>query len=91
MANETHDWYLREWADHLGKRQAGLVNDLGWLKSRASKVWNGEQPYRRDTVNEISQWLGIEPFELLMHPREALALRQFRESAAIIAGSAKQP
>lgn len=80
------DWYLREWAEHLGLRQAGLVNDLGWDKARASFVWNGKQPYRRDIVNEVSRWLGIEPYELLMHPEEALAIRDLRALAKSIAG-----
>ncbi|MGZ3272408.1 MAG: hypothetical protein ACXU82_03630 [Caulobacteraceae bacterium] len=81
------DWYLQEWMTHFGKRQADLVNELGWLKGRASKFWNGQHSYRREIINEISAWLGIEPFELLMHPVEALALRQLRQTAAtIVAG-----
>jgi transcriptional regulator with XRE-family HTH domain len=78
------DWFLREWLTHFGKRQAALVNELGWNKQRASYVWNSRQSYRREVVNEIAQWLGIRPFELLMPPREALALRRLRETAAAI-------
>ncbi len=79
------DWYLREWLTHLGKRQASLVNELGWDKARANYVWHGRIPYRRDVVNEISKWLGIHPFELLMPPLEAIALRSLRETALAIA------
>lgn len=69
---------------HLGKRQAALVNELGWDKSKAHIVWHSKQPYRRDLVNEISTWLSIRPYELLMSPNEALALRRLRETAALI-------
>ena len=69
---------------HFGKRQVALVNELGWNKSRAHFVWHNLQPYRRETVNELASWLGIQPFELLMRPPEALALRRLRETAAFI-------
>lgn len=79
------NWYLREWLEHFGKRQASLVNELGWDKSRANFVFHGKQPYRREIVNEIAAWLDIEPYELLMPPGEALALRSLREAARTIA------
>ena len=78
------DWHLRGWMKHLGRKQADLVRDLGWEKARASKVYNSRTEYRRETVNELASWLGIQPFELLMRPEEAMALRQLRETAAII-------
>lgn len=81
------DWHLQEWLEHFGKRQASLVNELGWDKARASFVFNGKQPYRRETVNEVARWLDIEPYELLMPPSEALALRQLRTAAQSIAAS----
>lgn len=84
----THDWYLLEWMDHFEKRQADLVKDRGWLKGRVSKFLNGEHQYRRDILNELADWLGIEPFELLMRPAEAVALRQLRETAALIVAGA---
>ena len=80
-----NDWHLQEWLAHFGKRQVSLVNELGWDKARASFVWNGRQPYRRPLVNEVARWLGIRPFELLMPPREALALRRLRNTALAIA------
>lgn len=82
-ANEP-DWYLQEWAAELGKKQADLVSDLGWLKNAAHRIWHGKQPYRRDILNQVARWLNIEPFELLMPPKEALSLRRLRESAAAI-------
>lgn len=78
------DWRLREWLAWFGKRQASLVNELGWTKNRAHIVWHSDQPYRRQEVNLIARWLGIKPFELLMTPREAMALRALRQSAQTI-------
>lgn len=79
------DWHLQAWMRHFGKRQASLVSELGWLKGRASKVWNGVIGYRREIVVELADWLKIRPYELLMPPEEALALRNIRESAQTIA------
>lgn len=78
------DWYLADWMTHFGKRQAALVNELGWSKGRAHYVWHGNTPYTRDVVVALADWLGIRPFELLMPPHEALALRRLRETAAMI-------
>ncbi len=71
---------------HLGKRQADLVKELGWAKGRANKFYHGQHSYRRDIVNELSAWLGIAPYELLMAPDEALRLRRLREAAMEVAG-----
>jgi hypothetical protein len=85
------DWRLREWMAHFGKIQADLSKELGWTKNRAHVVWHGTQPYRREIVNEVAAWLGIKPFELLMLPREALALRRMRENAAVIVSDRDAP
>jgi hypothetical protein len=88
MGRESQDWFLREWAQHRGKRQAALVGELGFTKNPAHKIWHGKQPYRRELVNTLAAWLEIEPYELLMLPEEALALRRLRETAAqIVANS----
>lgn len=68
-----------------GKRQAALVNELGWSKNKANKIWHGEQTYKRELVNELAAWLGIEHYELLMPPGQALALRRLKETAKVIA------
>jgi hypothetical protein len=81
------NWYLQEWMAHFEKRQSALVNELGWQKARASKYWHSGHPYRRDIVNEIAGWLGIEPFELLMPPERAFAYRKLYASAEDILAS----
>ena len=79
------DWFVQEWMALADKKQADMIRELGWTRRKASEVYNGEQPYKRDLVNEVSGWLGIEPFELLMPPAEALQLRQLRDAAYAIA------
>lgn len=78
------DWYLRDWAERLGKKQADLVTELGWHKNAAHRIWHGRQPYRRDILNQVARWLDLKPYELLMPPEEAEAIRQVRAGAAII-------
>lgn len=80
-----HRWYLSEWASAQGKRQADAQRDLNWNKGTTSLLWNGLQRYTQDLVEEASIWLDIEPYELLMHPDEAMALRRLRETAFQIA------
>jgi len=84
MAEPIKDWFLKEWMTHQGRIQAEIARELGWERGRVSKVVNGRQPYQRSDVLALSKWLGIEPFELLMSPKEAMALRRIRESAAMI-------
>jgi hypothetical protein len=84
MAQPGHDWYLKEWLATLGKRQADIVRDLGWNKARVSLMLRGKQPYDRDSLNELAVYLNLLPHELLMHPEDAMALRQMRKAASEI-------
>lgn len=84
----THQWHLAAWAAREGKRQADAQRDLGWSRSTASGLWNGTQRYTQERVDEAARWLGIEPYELLMRPEEAVELRRLRESAFAIAAGA---
>lgn len=81
------DWYLQEWMRHFGKKQAALNNELGWDKARMSYAWHGKRQFNRAQVIEISDWLGIEMYELLMKPEDALMMRQFRDAAIAIANA----
>lgn len=81
MAAPHHDWYFKQWLEHLGKKQADVVKALEWNKSKASLMFNDKQRYHRDDVNQIAAYLHIEPFELLLPPERAMALRQYRASA----------
>lgn len=81
MAGPHHDWYLNEWLKTLKKKQADIVRDLDWNKARVSLMIRGEQQYTRDAVNEMAAYLHLSPYELLMHPDDAMAIRQLRADA----------
>lgn len=84
-----HDWYLRDWMHQRGLKAARIVDATGWQKSKVSRLVNGATPYDRDIVNTISAILSIEPYELLMRPADALAIRNIRDSVARIAAEAR--
>lgn len=81
-APEYGDWYLREWFASLGKIQRDLVTQLDYPPATANALWHGVQRYRRDHIQQISQFLNIRPYELLMHPDEAMALRRLKSAIA---------
>jgi len=81
MAAPDHDWYFKEWLAYAGKKQADVARDLEWNKARVSLMIRGEQQYTREAINEIAAYLNIAPFELLMHPEDAAALKRLRSSA----------
>jgi transcriptional regulator with XRE-family HTH domain len=76
-----HQWYLAEWAKVLGKTQADAVREMGWNKTTASHLWNGKQRYSQDYVDELAIWFGLRPYELLMSPDLAMAIRRLRDAA----------
>ena len=82
-----HDWYLREWIATLGVKQAHLVRDLDMNKAKASLLVSCKQQYTRDDVNLIAGYLNLKPYELLMHPTDAMAIRALRTDAIKIAHS----
>ena len=80
MANskddDAPDWYLQDWMAHFGKKQVDLIKELDYDKALAHYTFHSKRDYKRDRVNQLSAWLGIEPYELLMPPEKALAVRQ---------------
>ncbi len=79
------DWYLKEWMGSLRVRQADVMKLTGYSKATMSELTNGKQRFNRDILNEVARALGVRPFELLMHPDDAMAIRQVRDSAARLA------
>ena len=75
------NWFLREWMDYLGVRQAEMMKRTGWTKSTASYLYNGKQDYSPKIVNEAAVALNAAPYELLMPPESAMAIRRFRQEA----------
>ncbi len=84
-----NDWYLRAWMTALDIRfpHAWLQKELGYSDGKASNVLNGKKRYDRDLINEIADALKIQPHELLMHPSQAMALRQQLAAAMTLANS----
>lgn len=85
MATPRHDWYLAQWLRYYGKSQADMARDTGWNKAKVSLTASGKQAYSRDDVNEAAEYLNIRPYELLMHPDDAMAMRQFRKDLQVVA------
>lgn len=75
------DWYLREWLKSTETSQAKLCELTGYPKAKVSELVNGKQRYNRDILNDISLALHLEPHELLMHPEDAMGLRQLKAAA----------
>lgn len=86
-----HDWYLRDWFATQQLKQRDLITKLDYAPQTASNLWHGVQPYRRDHVEAISALLNIQPFELLMPPEEAMALRRLRSAIAEVVKSDAEP
>ena len=82
-------WYLREWMDSLNVRQRDMIEKAGWSRATASQLYNGTQDYSPKLVAEAAEVMHLEPFELLMLPEEAMALRNMRSSAVKIADLAR--
>jgi len=90
-ATPFHDWYLAEWLETLRLKQADLSRLTDWDKRKVSHLVSGKQPYRRDEVNEAAFALNIQPFELLMPPERAMALRKVYSSSLTIAAETQSP
>jgi transcriptional regulator with XRE-family HTH domain len=75
------DWYLKEWLKATATSQAELVRRTGYPKAKVSDLATGNQRYNRDILNDIATALNIHPFELLLHPDEAMAQRRMRKLA----------
>lgn len=85
MAAPGHDWYFADWLGTTGKTQADIIRATGWPKSKVSKLATGRQPYDRDTLNLLADVLNLAPFEMLMHPEDAMRVRRLRDTALSIA------
>lgn len=79
------DWYLKEWLASTGTSQADLCRLTDYPKAKVSDLVTGKQRYNRDILNDIAKALNVYPYELLMHPADAMAQRQMRDAASKIA------
>lgn len=93
MAKPNFDWYLREWLETLRVRfpHAWLQTETGWSDGKVSNVLSGKKRYDKDIVNLVSEKLGIQPYELLMSPQLANAIRAMRSEAPKLAAATEEP
>lgn len=75
------NWFLKEWMDHLEVNQAEMIRRTNWSKASASQLYNNKQDYSPKLVNEAALALNVAPYELLMKPEAAMALRRLRADA----------
>ncbi len=73
--------------DELGVKQADMIRRTDWSKATASQLYNNVQDYSPKIGNEAAKALNVAPFELLMRPEEAMALRRQRAAALEIVHS----
>lgn len=76
-----NDWYLADWMATLRVSQADIARLTGWSKATVNDIYHGRTAYYRDIVNTLAQVLKVAPFELLMHPDDAMTIRQYRATA----------
>lgn len=93
MAKPEFDWYLREWLDSKGVRyhHAWLQKETAWSDGKVTNVLSGKKRYDKDIVNLVSGKLGILPYELLMPPQLANAIRNMRTEAPKLAAATEDP
>lgn len=81
-------WYLREWMAACGiKKQTAMMELTGWSKATMSQLYTGKQDYSPKVLEDAARALSAEPWELLMTPARAFAMRNFRMTAREIANS----
>ncbi len=74
------EWQLHAWADALELKPRDLVERTGWSWAKVSLVWNGKQDWKSRDLFEMASALQIEPYELLLPPHEAMALRHIKDA-----------
>lgn len=72
-----HPWYLGEWleaSENMSQAELGRKTELG--KATISDLVNGKLQYSQTHLDLISIALNVRPYELLMPPAEAAAIRK---------------
>jgi transcriptional regulator with XRE-family HTH domain len=72
-------WFLKEWMDALGVRQADMVREAGWSKTTASLLYNCQQDMNVDLLKSAAVALKRQPYELLMPPEDAFQIIRHRQ------------
>lgn len=82
-----NDWFLADWMRALKISQAGLSERTGWSKASMNDIYHGRTSYYRRILNEAADALHLQPYELLMHPRDAMEMRRITRSVRVITNS----
>lgn len=56
--------------------QTDLVRETDMNKTAVSLLYNDQQDYSPTIIRDIARALNIQPYELLMHPEDAMTLRR---------------
>lgn len=75
-----HDWYLKEWLASLDTSVTWLERETGWTHRIASQLVNCRTRWNRDHLMLAARTLRISPFELLLHPDDAMQIRRLRSA-----------
>lgn len=79
-------WFLREWMAACDMQtQVQLMERTGWSKAKASELFNGGQDFNSKTLREAAAAFNARPWELLMHPDDAFALRKQEDALKEVA------
>lgn len=78
MSQIAHDWFLKEWLAAVGESVARLEGETGWTHRIASQLVNRKIRWNRDHLDLAAKALRVAPFELLMHPDDAMNIRKLK-------------
>lgn len=79
------DWYLKEWMKTLDMKNKDLQEQCGWTVRITNQLINRKIRWHRDHLNLAAKALNIYPYELLIPPEDAMAIRRLRSDAIRIA------
>ncbi len=85
-------WFLPEWmaaaASEGRGSQAKMIELTGWSRATMSQLYNGQQDFSPAILRAAAIALSAEPFELLIPPERAFAIRRamasLREVASLV-------
>jgi len=84
VAPPANDWFIRDWMHTLGVTQSKLSDLTGWSKATVNDIYHGRTSYYRQILNDLAFALNLQPWELLMHPDDAMAIRQLTAAVRVV-------
>jgi transcriptional regulator with XRE-family HTH domain len=80
MATTPWTDLLRLWRDSRGWTQQELADRAGYkTKGGISQLESGEREYTKESLERLAEAFGVEPWQLLLRPEQAEALKAFEE------------